>query len=202
MKLHYSPTSPYVRKVRIVLSETGLRDRVEIAPVASTPLAENPAITAANPLGRIPCLERTDGPSLYDSRVICRYLDSLHGGRKLYPEGPAQWSCLTLEALADGVLDSAVSATYEARLRPEGARFQPWIDAQRGKIARALDALEREWIAHLKGPLDIGAIGVAVALGYVDLRLDVMGWRSTRPQLAAWHANVAQRDSYRDSAPA
>lgn len=202
MKLHYSPTSPYVRKVQIILHETGLKDRVEIATIASTPLAENPAITAANPLGRIPCLERPDGPALFDSRVICRYLDSLHAGRKFYPEGAAQWTALTLEALADGVLDSAVSATYEARLRPEELRFQPWIDAQRGKIGRALDALEREWIAHLKGPMDIGAIAVASALGYIDLRFEALAWRATRPALAAWHEGFAARESYKASAPA
>jgi glutathione S-transferase len=202
MKLHHSPTSPYVRKVMIVLREAGLLDRVALVPHASTPLAEDPTLVAAAPLARIPCLEREDGPAIFDSRVICRYLDSLHAGRKIYPEGAALWTTLTLEALADGVLDSAVSAVYEMRLRPEGARFQPWIDAQKGKIARAIGALEAEWIAHLAGPLDAGAIAVGVALGYVDFRHGDLNWRAGCPKLAAWHATFAERESYAATMPA
>jgi glutathione S-transferase len=202
MKLHCSPTSPYVRKVMIALRETGLLERVTLIPHASTPLAEDPALVAAAPLARIPCLERDDGPAIFDSRVICRYLDTLHAGRKLYPEGAALWTTLTLEALADGVLDSAVSAVYETRLRPEGMRFQPWIDAQKGKIARAIGALEAEWIAHLAGPVDAGAIATAAALGYVDFRHADIDWRAERPKLAAWHAAFARRDSYAATAPA
>ena len=201
MKLHHSPTSPYVRKVMILLRETGLADRVTLVPHASTPMAEDPALVAAAPLARIPCLERADGPNIFDSRVICRYLDSLHEGRKLYPEGTALWSTLTLEALADGILDSAVSAIYEVRLRPEGMRFQPWIDAQKGKVARAIGALEAEWIAHLAGPLDAGAIAVASALGYVDFRHGDLNWREGRPKLAAWHAAFSERPSYAETAP-
>lgn len=200
MKLHFSPTSPYVRKVMLVLHETGLLDRVEIAPVATTPLAENPGLTASNPLGRIPCLERPDGPALFDSRVICRYLDALAGGG-LYPGGAALWSSLTLEALGDGLIDSAVSATYEQRLRPVEGQWRPWIDAQRGKVQRGLDVLEGEWTAHLAGPLDIGAISVAAALGYVDLRFGDLDWRQGRPRLTAWHAGFAARPGYAATNP-
>jgi glutathione S-transferase len=201
MKLLHSPTSPYVRKVLMLLHETGLLDRVAIETVASTPLAENPGLTAANPLGRIPCLLREDGPAVFDSRVICRYLDSLHGGAKFYPEGPSLWTTLTLEALADGMLDSAVSGMYERRLRPEAIQFGPWIEAQKGKIGRALDALESQWIAHLEGPADAGALATAATLGYLDLRYPDMGWREGRPRLAAWHARMAERPSYAATAP-
>jgi glutathione S-transferase len=201
MKLHHSPTSPYVRKVMIVLHEIGLADRVALTTNPSTPMAESPTLTAANPLGRVPCLEREDGPAIFDSRVICRYLDSLHAGRKLYPVGEALWTTLTLEALADGMLDSAVSCIYEARLRPKQLRYQPWVDAQKGKIRRGLDALEAGWTAHLSGPMDAGAIAVAAALGYLDFRYGDMAWREGRPRLAAWHAGFAARDSYQATQP-
>ncbi len=201
MKLIHSPTSPYVRKVVVTLHEVGLADRVTLAPVQTTPMASHPDAVAANPLGKVPALERPDGPTLFDSRVITRYLDSLHDGRKLYPDGPAQWSTLTLEALGDGVLDAGVSATYEWRLRPDEMQYAPWIAAQRGKIARALDALEGRWLAHLAGPLDAGAISVACALGYLDFRFGDMGWREGRPQLAAWHAKFAERESWKATVP-
>lgn len=201
MKLLHSPTSPYVRKVLMLLHETGLTDKVAVETVASTPIAENPTLTAANPLGRIPCLLRDDGPALFDSRVICQYLDSLHGGRTFYPAAPALWTTLTLEALADGMLDSAVSGMYERRLRPADMQFAPWIDAQRGKVVRALDALETLWTAHLEGPPDAGALAVAATLGYLDLRYGDLNWRDARPKLAAWHARVAERPSYAATAP-
>lgn len=202
MKLHHSPTSPYVRKVMIVLHETGQTGAVTLITGANSPLAPNPATVAANPLGKIPCLERPDGPALFDSRVICRYLDSLHHGHKLYPAGPALWSTLTLEALADGILDAGLAAIYEQRAHDEAARAQNWIDAQRLKISRACDALEAHWLAHLAGPLDAGAIAVAAALGYVDFRFGDLGWRQGRPGLAAWHAGFAGRDSFKATVPA
>jgi glutathione S-transferase len=201
MKLYHSPTSPYVRKVMLTLHETGLLDRVACVGGQGTPLEPNGATVAANPLGKIPALERPDGPTLYDSRVITRYLDSLHGGPKLYPEGAALWSTLTLEALADGLLDAAVLTVYEARLRPEDRRFAAWTDAQRGKIARALDALESEWLAHLKGPTDAGAIAVASALGYLDFRFPDIDWRATRPGLAGWFEIAATRPGFAETAP-
>ena len=201
MKLYSSPTSPYVRKVRMLLIETGLDDRVEQVAIATTPIAPDAAIAAANPLGKIPCLERPDGPAIFDSRVICRYLDSLHPGRKFYPRGPAEWTAATLEALADGMLDAAVIALYESRLRPAEAQFQPWVDAQILKITRSLDALETLWIAHLGGPLDAGGLATGVALGYLDFRYGALDWRATRPKLAAWHEGFAALDSYRATMP-
>jgi len=201
MKLHHSPASPFVRKVMIVIHETGLADRVTLETVVNTPLAPNPATAAANPLSKIPALERPDGPALFDSAVICRYLDTLHGGRSLYPGGAALWPTLTLEALGDGVCDAAVAAIYEMRFREEAAWSQDWIAAQKLKIARALDALESQWLSHLAGPLDVGVIAVAAALGYLDFRLVEVDWRATRPRLAAWHAGFADRDSYRATTP-
>ncbi len=201
MKLYHAPTSPYVRKVMILLHETGLLDRVEIVDGGGSPVSPNPATVAANPLGKVPCLERGDGPAIFDSRVICRYVDSLHGGHKFYPAGAALWSTLTLEALADGILDAGILMVYEARLRPEEIRFAPWVDAQRLKITRSIDALENNWLAHLSGPVDAGAVAVACALGYMDLRFADLGWRKTSPKLAAWHARFAERPSYVATVP-
>jgi glutathione S-transferase len=202
MKLYTSPTTPFGRKVMIALHETGLIGQVTIATVATTPIATDPTLAAANPLGKIPCLERPEGPAIYDSRVILRYLDSMHAGRKLYPEGPALFSALTLEALGDGILDAGVSARYEVAVRPEDKRWPAWVEGQTGKIVRALDALESLWTAHLAGPLDAGAISVAAALGYLDFRYGDMGWREGRPRLAAWHAEFAKRPSYAATQPA
>lgn len=202
LKLVYSPTSPYVRKVMMVARETGLADSIElVSGVGGTPTAPNTAVVSANPLGKLPALIRDDGPAIFDSPVICQYLDSLHGGHKLYPSGAARWSALTLEALADGILDAAILVVYESRLRPEEIRYQPWVDSQLLKVTRALDALEAGWLAHLKGPIDIGSITVACALGYLDLRFADMGWRDTRPGLAAWLAGFAARESYASTMP-
>lgn len=196
MRLYHSPTSPYVRKVMILLHETGLIDRVALVPGSGSPLAPNAATVAANPLGKVPCLERDDGPAVFDSRVICRHLDGLHDGPRLYPSGHALTSTLTLEALADGALDAAVLMVYEARLRPAEKRFAPWEDGQRAKIARALDALESLWIAHLEGPMDAGAIAVAAVLGYLDFRFASLAWREGRPKLSAWFEGWTVRPSF------
>ena len=155
---------------------------------------------ARNPLGKIPTLERDDGPALYDSRVICRYLDDLAGGR-LYPEKPRLWETLTLEATGDGIMEAAVLMVYEERTRPEEQRFAPWVEGQWAKIARALDALEARWLAHLAGPLDAGQIAVGCALGYVDFRHAARDWRAGRPGLAAWEARFAARPAMQATRP-
>ncbi|MFU8836108.1 glutathione S-transferase [Roseovarius autotrophicus] len=200
MQLISSPLSPFVRKVRVLLHETGLADQVTEIPVATTALATAPEAMAANPLGKIPALMRNDGPAIYDSRVICRYLDA-KAGAGLYPEAQL-WEVLTLEATADGIMESGVLMVYETRLRPEGARSEAWVEAQWAKIARALDALEQRWMSHLSGPLDMGQIAVACALGYLDFRHDARGWRQGRPALAAWYDGFAARDSMTATAPA
>ncbi|MET4128997.1 glutathione S-transferase [Roseovarius sp. MBR-6] len=199
MQLISSPASPFVRKVRVLLHETGLATQVEELPVATTALATAPEAMAANPLGKIPALLRADGPAIYDSRVICRYLDA-KAGAALYPEARL-WEVLTLEATADGIMESGVLMVYETRLRPEGARSEPWVEAQWAKIARALDALEERWMSHLAGPLDMGQIAVACALGYLDFRHDARGWRDGHPALAAWYEGFAARDSMAQTAP-
>ncbi len=199
MQLVSSPLSPFVRKVRALLHETGLADQVTEIPVTTSPLDTPPEVISANPLGRIPALLRDDGPAIYDSRVICRYLDA-QAGAGLYPEARL-WDVLTLEATADGIMDSCVLMIYETRLRAEGARSEAWVEAQWAKIARALDALEARWMSHLAGPLDMGQIALACALGYIDFRFDARGWRTGHPALAAWYEGIAARDSMARTAP-
>jgi glutathione S-transferase len=198
--LYHSPTSPYARKVLVVLAETEQSGSVELIHASGTPVDPGTTPLARNPLGKIPVLERDDGPALYDSRVICRYLDA-RAGAGLYPAPPRLWDSLTLEATADGILDAAVLMVYEIRVRPESARHPPWIEAQWTKVERAVDAIESRWMSHLSGPLDIGQIAVGCALGYLDLRHDARGWRSGRPLLAAWYDEFSRRPSMQATVP-
>lgn len=200
LRLYYSPTSPYARKAVVLLHETGQIGDVEIVQASGTPVDPGSAPLALNPLGKIPALERGDGPAIYDSRVICQYLDDRAGGR-FYPKPPRRWETLTLEATADGILDAAILMVYEVRIRPDNLRFDAWVEGQWSKIARALDALETRWMAHLGGPLDIGHIAVACALSYVDFRHGGRAWRAAHPHLAAWHAEFAQRPSMEATVP-
>jgi glutathione S-transferase len=200
MRLYYSATSPYVRKVMVLLTESGHLESVELVPASGTPVDPGTTPLAHNPLGKVPVLERPDGASIYDSRVITRYLDATFGTR-LYPEGPRLWETLTLEATADGILDAAILMVYEWRVRPEDVRYQPWVEGQWSKITRALDTLESRWMSHLHGPLDMGQISVACALGYLDFRHGARNWREGRPSLAAWYSSFAERESLKTTMP-
>jgi glutathione S-transferase len=200
MKLAYSPASPYVRKVMILLQETGQLDAVELVEGSGTPLAPNAAIVQKNPIGKIPALERPDGATLYDSRVICAFLDDRAGG-KLYPTSSRRWETLTLEATGDGMMDAALLMTYEGRLRPEKIRMDAFVDAQWAKIMQACAALNTRWMSHLAGPLDMGQIAVACALGYVDFRHGHRDWRSQHDGLATWDAAFSERDAMKATRP-
>lgn len=199
MQLIMSPASPFVRKVRVLLREADLLGSVKEVEVSTSPMASAAEAIAANPLGKIPSLMRNDGPALYDSRVICRYLDDI-ADAGLYPE-TGLWEVLTLEATAEGIMDAAVGMTYEARFREENA-WPEWLDKQWEKIDRALTALESMWMGHLTGPINMGQIATACALGYLDLRHDARAWRSGRPALADWYEGFRQRPSMQDTAPA
>ncbi len=193
MKLIMSPTSPFVRKVRVLLREADLLDAVQEIEVSTTPLASDAAAIAANPLGKIPSLIRGEGPTLFDSRVITRYLDD-HAGAGLYPQSRI-WEVLTLEALADGLMEAAVAMTYEARLRPAEKQSDEWVEAQWSKANRAISVINDRWMSHLAGPLDMAQIGVACALSYIDFRHGDRGWRTANAALATWHAAFEARDS-------
>lgn len=199
MNLFYSATSPFVRKVLVLIAEAAIED-IETTSASGTPVAPDAAVIEKNPLGKIPALAREDGPTLYDSRVICQFLDSLSGNR-FYPAGPRRWDTLTVEATADGILEAAVLMRYEAVIRPEEKRFVPWVEGQWGKIDRALDVLETRWIDHLNGPLDMGQIATGCALGYLDFRFASREWRKGRPRLAAWEQAFAARPSMESTRP-
>ena len=193
MQLFSSKASPFVRKVRVTIAELGLTDRVTEVFIPTSPLDSAPEIVAANPLGKIPALTRPDGPALYDSRVITRYLDSLANGR-LYPEGRL-WEVLTLEATADAICEAALAVTYEGRFRSAEMQSAEWTEAQWGKAARALLAIEDRWMSHLAGTLDAGQIALGCALGYLDLRHSARDWRAATPALAAWYEGFSTRPS-------
>ncbi|MGP3696535.1 glutathione S-transferase [Rhodobacter sp. NSM] len=200
MRLYASATSPFVRKVDVVLYETGLADRVERVMAGGTPVDPGSLPLALNPLGKIPVLGRDDGPAIYDSRVICRYLDSL-ANAGLYPQPPRLWDALTLEATADGILEAAVLMVYEVRTRPEAKRHEPWVEGQWNKISRALEAVESRWMSHLHGPLDIGQIAMGCALDYLDFRHGPRDWRGSHPTLATWAQSFSQRPSMLATVP-
>ncbi|QCO56173.1 glutathione S-transferase [Pseudorhodobacter turbinis] len=200
MRLFYSPTSPYARKIMVLLAEAGKSDAITLEVASGNPVNVGTAPLAQNPLGKIPALEREGACALYDSRVITRYLDT-HFEAGLYPEGARLWDTLTLEATADGMLDAAILMVYETRVRPEDKRYDAWVEGQWAKVDRALDALENRWMAHLHGALDMGQIAVACALAYVDFRHGVRNWREGRPALAKWEADFAARDSMKATVP-
>ncbi|MGI9484552.1 MAG: glutathione S-transferase N-terminal domain-containing protein [Geminicoccaceae bacterium] len=201
MKLHYALPSPYVRKVRAVAIELGLDDRIEHLTRAMTPVSPDAELNTDNPLGKIPCLITDDGEALYDSRVICSYLDSLADGKSVIPAtGAARWKALRREALADGILDAAVGRRYETFLRPKELQWDAWIDGQQEKFMRGLDQFEQE-AASFGNTVDIGTIAAACACGYMDFRYADERWRDTRPTLTVWYETFSQRPSIATTAP-
>ena len=196
MTLFHNPASPFVRKVMVLLHETGQMNRVALQASQLTPVSPDLALNEDNPLGKIPALRLADGNVLYDSRVILDYLDYQHVGNPLIPrEGSARWRRMTLASLADGIMDAAVMIRYEVALRAPEKHWDAWLDGQRDKIRRALALLEADAIAELTSHFDVAAISVACALGYLDLRFPDMDWRAANPQLANWYFEVSQRPS-------
>ena len=184
MKLRYSATSPFARKVEVAAQELGLAGKVERVPTnAWDPKTD---LGRTNPLGKVPALVADDGTVLYDSPVICEYLDSLVGGGRLFPPGgPDRWTALKRQALADGLMDAAVSARLESQ-RPAGEKSDKWIERQRAAITRSLDALEAD-VAKLGSNVTIGHVAIGCALGYLDFRFEG-AWREDHPALVAWLA--------------
>lgn len=194
LTLYHNATSPYVRKVMVLAHEAGLAEQIALVPASGTPLDPGSVPLEANPLGKVPVLARPEGGALYDSRVICAYLDALAGDR-FYPQGARRWDCLTLEATADGILDAALSMMYETRLRAEQIRSDAIVAGQWSKIARSVTLLEDRWLAYLAGPLCMGHMALGCALGYLDFRLPDRGWRKHAPTLARWQDEFSARDS-------
>ena len=197
MKLYFSGTSPYVRKVMACAITRGLDGRIEKLP--TNPHESPAALVADNPLSKVPCLVTDDGLALFDSPVICEYLDSLGDAAPLFPaHGAARWRALKLHAVADGILDSAVGTRGEMG-RPKEAARDAWIARQKGIIARAIGQLEAD---PPHRTVDIGSIAVACALGYLDFRFAADDWRANAPRLAAWYEAFAKHPAIAQTAPA
>ncbi|MFM7420246.1 MAG: glutathione S-transferase family protein [Alphaproteobacteria bacterium] len=186
MKLAYSPNSPYVRKCVVLAIQRGIDKQMELWTVGTT----DPALVKVNPLSKVPTLVLDDGSALYDSPVICEYLDGVGDGPKMFPPpGPARWKALRQEALGDGILDATQPRRREIAL-PQDEGRQTYITLQQGKVKAALAVLEAE--ADSLGMLTtIGEITIACALGYMDFRFPNEPWRPGHPKLEAWYAKVA-----------
>lgn len=197
MQLIYAKPSPYSRKARVTVLEKGLAGRVE--EIVVSPMEDPAVLLEANPLGKVPALRLDDGRSLYDSWVICEYLDTLAPTPRLIPDGPARFEVLRRAALADGVLDAAVTARLEL-LRPEDKRWTPWTDRQRRAIERGLAVMAQD-VAALGSELTLAHIEFAVALEYLDFRLPDVAWRDAHPALAAWLGEFSQRPSMQATRP-
>jgi glutathione S-transferase len=194
MKLRSTPTSPFSRKVKIAAMVLGLDD--QITPEFADPLKADDTLRVQNPLGKMPVLLLEDGDAVYDSVVILDYLDQLAGGGKIIPADPVgRRDALTLQALADGILDAAILIVYEGRHRPAEKHHAPWLDYQRAKIMRALGALNDAPNADAPVPVNVGTISLACALGYLDWRKQV-DWRAQFPALVTW------LDKFRAAVPA
>ena len=200
MKLCYSPTSPYVRKVNVCAIELGLDHQMER--VGINPWAPEPELLQKNPLGRIPVLVTDDGVCLYDSVVICEYLDSLSDRHTLFPQGADRWSVLRQHALSNGVIDASVNALVERVRRPENLMWQDWIDFQLDAVRCGLVAMEQDSKAFDGERLTVAQITAGVALGYLDFRFAAdVDWRSEHPHLAQWYETFAERNSMLATVP-
>lgn len=200
MKLHYSPRSPYVRKVMACAIELGIADRLEKvrSPVAMT--EPNLALMRDNPLGRLPTLVTDEGMALFDSAVICEYLDGLAGSKLFPPIGPARIQALRWHALGDGMLDTCILWRNE-RDKPAARQTPEWLGNFELKIRNALDFLEGEVAELEKAPVGIGHVAIGCALGYLDFRFQEIRWRQQRPRITAWFTKVSERPSMKDTLP-
>lgn len=195
IKLIGSLTSPYVRKVRVCANELGVELTFDVA----NPWQDEPTVVKANPLTKVPALILDNDETLYDSRVICEFLDGLSDKASLFSKGEDRWLLLTGQSLADGILDAAVLRFVEDK-RPQELASTEWKTRQKEKIDRALDHIEtiaKSWDQNV----NIQTLSTAVALSYLDFRFDADRWRQNRPKLSAWHEIFAERQAMRDTVP-
>lgn len=201
MQLIYAPASPFARKVRVVAIETGQAQDIELIDgTGLTPVNPTETVTRVNPLARIPALVCDDGHLVVDSRVICEYLDNRHDGVRLIPDNGERWQSLTLAAVAEGILDTAVPLRYETALRPQELQWSTLIESQFNRISQTLDYLERNADSFGDG-ICIGRVGLGCALGYLDFRFEDFSWRPQRPKLAAWYVAFSNRESMMQTVP-
>ena len=201
MRLHWSPRSPFVRKVMACAHELGVADRIETLYTLVSMRQPNADMMRVNPLGRIPTLVLEDGTVLYDSVVICEYLDATFDAGRLFPaEGPARWDALRRHALADGLLETAVLWRDELT-RPATQQSPEMQAAFERKVRSTLTAAEHDADRLRDARPDIGALTLAVALGYLDFRYSSLAWRDAHAKLGAAYDAIASRPSLRATAP-
>ena len=195
MKIYGDLISPFVRMTVVAAHEVGLGAKIQHIVESAKPTEVNPALVALSPIGKIPILETDHGHGIYDSRVIIEYLCHVAGNSTLIPDdGVKRFKVLTLQALGQGVADSAVAYRYETAARPKGLQWDEWITRTVTRIGAALDDLDRNWSETLRDT-NAGSIAVAVMLAYLDFRLGDLQWRDGRGRLAAFHEAFSQRDS-------
>ena len=201
MKLYFSAASPYVRKVMVTAVETGLDKKIQQVPTSVVPTKPNADIARDNPLMKVPTLVTDGGEALFDSRVVCEYLDSLHDGRKLIPaSGGDRWRVLRMQALGDGILDAGIISRYEMAIRPQEKQWSDWLAGQGKKITQGLDLAETE-ADQLSGPINLGQIAIACAIGWLEFRKPIGDIRPGRPKLFKWYDEFAKRPSMQATVP-
>jgi len=199
MKLCHSPTSPFVRKVMVLAMEKGLQDKIELVSPDTSDIFQG--INRANPLGKIPSLELDSGDAIYDSIVICEYLDDISEGPSLFPkDGLERAKVMTLHATANGLTDCAYQRRMDSAAMPEGEGSPTWNARLRVAMEQSLDLLEIQ-AAEFSGKLDIATIAIGCALGYHDFRFSHENWREGRPNLTAWFDEFAKRPSMQETIP-
>ncbi|MBM3344977.1 MAG: glutathione S-transferase [Betaproteobacteria bacterium] len=200
MKIFFSPASPYVRKCMVTAHELGVIDRIERLGSAANPVNRDANIVKANPLGQVPTFFCDDGTALFDSIVICEYLDATFGGRLFPAAGAKRWLRLREHAVADGILGAALLARYEATMRPEALRWGDWTNGQLAKVRSGVQWLEGA-VGTFGDRVDIGTLSVGCALGYLDFRFADLEWRAAAPGVAAWYAAFSRRPSMLATVP-
>ena len=201
MKLHWSPRSPFVRKVMIVAHEVGVAGRIDCVRTVAAMMKPHPDLMLDNPLSKLPTMVLDDGTVLYDSPVICEYLDQLHDGPKLFPAPFAErMTALRRQALGDGLLDALLLWRGELS-RPAEQQSQPYLKSFSVRNEATLASLERETPALEASAWSIGHIAIGCAVAYLDFRFADRHWRRDYPKLAAWHATFAARPSVRATEP-
>ena len=203
MKLYFTSTSPFVRKVLVAARELGLDKRIETELLRPSPLEPSAELSRTNPLSKIPALVLDDGSALYDSRVICEYFDTLvEDGATLVPPRTDRFRVLRLQALCDGILDAGILVFYERAQRPAELQWAPWLTGQSAKVNQGLDALESEVEqGSFDGPINLAQIALGVTLGWLELRNPVGDIRAARPKLTTWYEAFRARPSMRATEP-
>lgn len=195
MKIFFSSYSPFVRKCLVVAHELGLSDRIQLLSSNVNPVKRDQSVIAKNPLGKVPTFITDDEQVIYDSRVICEYLNELVHGHIFPIQGVARWNALTLQALGDGILDAAILIRYEEALRPVDLQWNDWRIGQFDKVETSFAYLNAHPQSLTSDTADIGNLTIACALWYLDLRFDEWNWREKYPEIEYWYRHFSKRES-------